>query len=133
MQKKYLNLFYFLFKTSLSGEVSAQCCALERKLTIRRNAISNGNAAVSSLKFCSRFAIVPYLSLEVSPDGAAIRGRIEHLQATEYTHPHSANFAQKIKFSFFPNYSSTRYKQLHLVKSKYFSSNLFKTWDVGNK
>lgn len=74
--KFFLNLFYFLFKTFASGEVSAQCYTLERKMTIRCHATSYGNAAVPNLKFCSSSAIVPYLSLEVSPDGAAIREQI---------------------------------------------------------
>jgi len=103
--------FIFLFKPFLSREVSAQCCALEHKLTIRRHATSTGNAAVSTLKFCCISAIVPCLSLEVTPDGVAIRVRIEHLQATEYTHLHSANLAQKFKFLSFPSYGSTRYQQ----------------------
>jgi hypothetical protein len=59
------NLFYFLFETFVSGEVSAQCSVLERKLTIRRYATSTGNVAVSSLKFCSSSEIIPYLFLEV--------------------------------------------------------------------
>ena len=110
-KKLYFSLFPFMFKTFASREVSAQCCALERKLSTRRHVTSTGNAAVSSLKFCSSSAIVPYLSLEGSPDGAAIRGRIEHLQVTEYTHLHSANLAQKLKFAFFPSYGNTRYQQ----------------------